>query len=86
MIASFATLNIIGAQIIVLHEGQIAERGTHEELLQLEGQYASMWNMQLHQSKAKLSTAAANAAPAAEIDSVNGVLPTVQEQEFANSL
>ena len=31
-------------QIIVLHNGTIAERGTHEELLALNGRYASMWD------------------------------------------
>jgi ATP-binding cassette, subfamily B, heavy metal transporter len=33
-------------QIIVLERGEIAERGTHEELLTLNGRYASMWARQ----------------------------------------
>jgi len=33
-------------QIIVLEAGQIAERGTHEELLERGGRYASMWYRQ----------------------------------------
>jgi len=33
-------------QIIVLEKGEIAERGTHEELLGLNGRYASMWARQ----------------------------------------
>ena len=34
-------------QIIVLREGQIAERGTHDELLGLSGYYAELYQKQL---------------------------------------
>ena len=34
-------------QILVLDAGKIVERGTHEALLQNEGLYASLWQMQL---------------------------------------
>ena len=34
--------------IIVLKDGVVAEQGTHDELLELKGTYADMWNMQLH--------------------------------------
>jgi ABC-type transport system involved in Fe-S cluster assembly fused permease/ATPase subunit len=34
--------------IIVLKDGVVAEQGTHDELLQSKGTYASMWEMQLH--------------------------------------
>ncbi len=34
-------------QIIVLKEGQIAESGTHDELLQKQGLYANLWNGQI---------------------------------------
>jgi len=33
-------------EIIVLHEGRIAERGPHSKLLTLDGLYASMWQRQ----------------------------------------
>jgi ATP-binding cassette subfamily B protein len=33
-------------EIIVLEEGQIAERGRHEELLEMNGRYAAMWRRQ----------------------------------------
>ena len=32
--------------IIMLEKGQIAEQGTHEELLQMKGKYAQMWRVQ----------------------------------------
>ena len=30
-------------QILVMKEGQIAERGSHDELLEMQGEYARMW-------------------------------------------
>ena len=40
-------------QILVLKGGTIFERGTHEELLQLGGEYASLWQRQLESNKSK---------------------------------
>ncbi|CEM14622.1 unnamed protein product [Vitrella brassicaformis CCMP3155] len=34
-------------QIMVLHEGQLVEHGTHDELLAAGGEYAQMWRMQV---------------------------------------
>ncbi|KAJ5094193.1 hypothetical protein N7456_010054 [Penicillium angulare] len=39
-------------RILVLHNGQVAESGTHEELLQLKGRYAGMWRKQIRAQKA----------------------------------
>ncbi|KAK6440062.1 ATP-binding cassette-type vacuolar membrane transporter Hmt1, partial [Oleoguttula sp. CCFEE 5521] len=33
-------------QILVLHEGKVAEKGTHQELLSARGKYAGMWKKQ----------------------------------------
>src|SRR5262249_23195372 len=40
-------------EIIVLDQGRIAERGTHSELLALNGLYASMWNRQREAEEAR---------------------------------
>ncbi|MDB2651026.1 ABC transporter ATP-binding protein/permease [Amylibacter sp.] len=40
-------------QIIVLEQGSIVEKGTHDELLNLNGQYAKMWHIQ--ESEAELA-------------------------------
>ena len=42
--------------IIVLKDGIAAEQGTHNELLELNGIYANMWNMQLHSNSSSFSS------------------------------
>lgn len=39
-------------KILVLADGQVAESGTHEELLNMKGRYASMWRKQIRAQKA----------------------------------
>ena len=35
-------------EILVMNKGRICERGSHEELLLLNGRYAKMWNDQTY--------------------------------------
>ena len=37
-------------QIIVLDKGNIAEQGTHHELINLKGLYAALWQQQVERS------------------------------------
>ena len=39
-------------QILVLHAGKVVESGTHQELLEEKGRYASMWRKQIRAQKA----------------------------------
>ncbi|EEP76922.1 heavy metal tolerance protein [Uncinocarpus reesii 1704] len=39
-------------QILVLHNGQVIEKGTHEQLLSMRGRYASMWRKQIRAQRA----------------------------------
>lgn len=45
------------SDIIVFNNGQIVERGSHEELLKLDGLYAQMWNSQAKYYKEDLKLA-----------------------------
>jgi ATP-binding cassette subfamily B protein len=39
-------------QILVLSHGRVVERGTHQQLLELKGEYARMWALQQEQAEA----------------------------------
>ncbi|KAF2644472.1 vacuolar ABC heavy metal transporter-like protein, partial [Massarina eburnea CBS 473.64] len=39
-------------QILVLHRGKVVERGSHEDLLEKNGHYASMWKKQIRAQRA----------------------------------
>lgn len=38
-------------QIIVVYQGKVVERGTHKELLSLQGRYFAMWEKQTRTEK-----------------------------------
>jgi ABC-type transport system involved in Fe-S cluster assembly fused permease/ATPase subunit len=40
-------------QILVLNRGRIVERGTHAQLIELEGEYARMWALQQQAAQAQ---------------------------------
>src|SRR5262245_14247196 len=40
-------------EILVLSQGRVVERGTHRQLLELQGEYARMWALQQEQARAQ---------------------------------
>jgi ATP-binding cassette subfamily B protein len=38
-------------EILVLDAGRVVERGSHAELMMLDGRYAAMWRLQLRQTE-----------------------------------
>ena len=45
-------------QILVMHQGQVVERGTHEELLAADQRYARMWKRHMRAERAELQALA----------------------------
>lgn len=50
--------------IIVLKDGQVAERGTHDQLIAMNGVYAGLWRLQAHAHVQEATAAEAEAADA----------------------
>ena len=53
MIAHRLSTIVHADEILFLDEGRVAERGTHEALLEKEGLYAALWRRQLESRKAE---------------------------------
>jgi len=62
-------------QIIVLHNGTVAERGTHEELLALGGRYARMWDKHCRAERAVHEARVANAKASKALAQANLSVP-----------
>ena len=63
-------------EIIVLDQGVIVERGTHHQLLEKRGLYASLWNRQREAEAAREKLALVDNAPVAP----NREPPPVEEE------
>jgi putative ABC transport system ATP-binding protein len=72
---------IVGAdEILVLDQGVIVERGTHEQLLAQNGLYASMWNRQREAQMARQILAEVGDEPAAPNRNPPGVTDVVERE------
>jgi len=54
-------------EILVLKEGEIVERGRHDELLNFNGVYADMWQQQLKNEDAEARALASTAVEEAKL-------------------
>ncbi|VCU69980.1 Lipid A export ATP-binding/permease protein MsbA [Pigmentiphaga humi] len=61
-------------EIIVLDQGRIVERGTHGALLDRQGMYARMWNLQLKQNELEQAGRKLGSQPVNMVALVAGVL------------
>jgi ATP-binding cassette subfamily B protein len=72
---------IVGAdEILVLDQGAIVERGTHQQLLAQSGLYASMWNRQREAQMARQILAEVEETPAAPNRNPPGVASAEDEE------
>mmetsp|Transcript_57053 Transcript_57053/g.92415 ORF Transcript_57053/g.92415 Transcript_57053/m.92415 type:complete len:941 (-) Transcript_57053:15-2837(-) len=75
-------------RIMVLHEGEVVEDGTHEDLLSKDGRYAAMISRQLQGGKdtADDSPAAASREASSKISELFETLPDEERQALLKSL
>jgi len=59
MIAHRLSTIVNADQIVVLDDGRVAERGTHEQLLDFDGLYADLWYRQAAEQIAEETAQAA---------------------------
>ncbi|KAA8910126.1 hypothetical protein FN846DRAFT_1007157 [Sphaerosporella brunnea] len=72
---------IVGAtQILCMHEGRVAEAGTHEELLALGGRYKNMWNKQIRAEKVEKAKARLDESPDTPVISSSSSSVSGEEQ------
>jgi len=72
--------------IIVLRDGQVAEQGTHDELLELNGVYSDMWNMQLHSNSSSTNNLVAVAEGSIETPHVKHVKDALAQFEKSDNV